>query len=433
MFVRRYLQRLQDALAESRGQPLAETRAPVWGVFSLTLAWLLAWGSLGSESQPHLFFREGGMLDWLSGVYLMTAALLAWSAWLVGRTGPARVSPFWLVAGGGLAFLAIDERFQFHEKLFSHLLQRKFGDVPFGLRSWNDLIVVGYGVAGLLLVAWSLPAILRCRGLRTFLAAGIVFYVLHTGTDMLFPRSMIKSFYEEPFKLLSGASILLGFLQGFVYSAKVAGRSAGDRRLRLSWQITGIAVLAIGVTVLAYAGGPDWVKGLARKWGPPSSWLMSVLLGAAALMLWFAGSVSAGPRRAGAWAWRLVAAILSATAVAESTRACTHVFKRARDLVPELAALGGQGSVLHLPLGLRTLAVVGLIAIAAFLGRRAIRPDGWAAGFFAAGVAVWMALAVWLRLVPAATGQASLMALLIAVCACFALSAQTLLIDRASS
>ena len=60
----------------------------------------------GAARNPHHFFGEGGAIDWLSTIYLGTAALLAWAAWLTGDR-KERGAWFWLVSAAGLAFLSV--------------------------------------------------------------------------------------------------------------------------------------------------------------------------------------------------------------------------------------------------------------------------------------------------------------------------------------
>ena len=83
-----------------------------------------------------------------------------------------------------------------------------------------------YGLVGSVFVLLVLPTFVRYRNVRLFLALGAMFYALHSVTDTIggaFHEGWVKEPLEETFKILTGASFTLGFLQAFL------ARSAQDR------------------------------------------------------------------------------------------------------------------------------------------------------------------------------------------------------------
>ena len=219
-----YLERVRSALADAR----ADGPDPVWGravtVYGATLLYSLGWFFAGPiDVSPS--FQEGGPIDWLSSVYLSGAAMFAWAAWMIGSRS-TRGSWVWLVCAVGFLYLAVDERFQFHEHAGNAPYRAFLDERPLGMRKWNDLTVFLYGLVGSVFVLLVLPTFVRYRNVRLFLALGIVFYSLHSVTDTIggaFHEGWIKEPLEETFKILTGASFVLGFQQAFL------ARSTPDR------------------------------------------------------------------------------------------------------------------------------------------------------------------------------------------------------------
>ena len=137
------MRRLKQAMELARTEPAFLALREAALLYGVTLSWLIAWTVLAPETKRYLFFKEGGPIDWLSSTLLLTAALVAWSVWIFRRRGePA--SWFWAICGAGLLFLALDERFQFHESS-RIILTPVFGIPPDGVKNWNDAAVIGYG------------------------------------------------------------------------------------------------------------------------------------------------------------------------------------------------------------------------------------------------------------------------------------------------
>ncbi|MCP3977794.1 MAG: hypothetical protein GY716_00495 [bacterium] len=354
-----------------RDAPPAE-RAGVWRIalalYGFALAWaaVLAW--MGPERRPHHYFSEGSPVDWLSAVLLTTTALLAWCTWAVDRASPRADRVIWGFSAVGFGLLAIDERFQLHERVDTELLLPWLGE-PTWFRSWNDVAVVAYGVVGLVLIALVLPRIVRVRGFRELLAIGFAFYALHTAIDIVFSHSSIKTESEETVKLLAGASFVLAYLCAFV-SRAAGARSAGSPPVAGRWDavLWGIA----GVfAVVVLSGGPDWQETLVRRWGDPATWLVSALLGASTILL---GVVAWRSPRSSRWRWGLAAFVTGTFSVDEMLVTCWASLNhpKVRTVVPQL--IHDPPAVLHHGFSWLTLAlpvwIAALVLVALSAGAR---------------------------------------------------------------
>ena len=83
--------------------------------------------------------------------------------------------------------------------------------------SWNDVIVILYGVVALPVVLALLPDILRYRMVLELFVIAFVFYVLHTLIDSTQePYTTTSVILEESAKLFCGAFLALGAFIGFL-------------------------------------------------------------------------------------------------------------------------------------------------------------------------------------------------------------------------
>jgi hypothetical protein len=265
-------------------------------VYAATVAYLLVWWILAPGHHKNQFFREGGMIDWASTVFLATAALFAWLTWLAKKGERFSGRWFWLASSLGLAFFSIADRFQVHERLQKQWLEPLYGD-PAVFRNWNDLAVIGYGLIGLVVLLAALPAVFRHRLPMRLMIAGFGFYLIHTLIDILLPRSHPKTLFEEGFKVLAGCSLMLAYAS--------AAMTTWSRQQRLRWRDATIFYVLVGVVALPLViGGDDWQKSLMHRWGDPASWLVSVIFAVGALVSCFAwrfGQPVSGRLRALPW------------------------------------------------------------------------------------------------------------------------------------
>lgn len=284
------------------------------GSYALVLVYLVALATFGPAERKHHFFDEGSGVDWMSGAMLATATLFAWTICRSAEREPGRARWFWPASAFGLAFLVLDERFEFHGTLDWMVLEPLFGRAPFGLRNWNDAVVVGYGVVGLVFVVSAIPVVLRYKAFRTLLAAGFAFFALHTAVDLLFPRTSSAQIVEESFKLLAVTSLMLAY--GRALLDRIA-RTRRSRALGLA-EFAAFLLAALLFTVLVHLPGERWQKLLTDEWGSPTAWLISICLACGGGLL----IVSSPAEREGRYARRLLAPLLLAAAGCAAVVAC---------------------------------------------------------------------------------------------------------------
>lgn len=248
-------------------------------VFGLTCAWIAAWIAAGPEARPNLFFREGGPIDLLNSTWLMGAAALFWVAHVLAAGSP--LGAFWAVAAAGLFLLGIDERFQGHE-----LLSRSLDTpAPMGMRNWSDVVVLGYAAVAAGVLAWRWRELWSARRLRWLGILALGLAAISTAIDSLFAPSATKDLWEESFKVLSGAGLVAVSLEALriAHAARDQGEHASAPFGFTKAAPALVAVLALAIAVLI--PNEPWSELMATNWGPPSSWLVCVLLWVAALPL----------------------------------------------------------------------------------------------------------------------------------------------------
>ena len=108
----------------------------------------------------------------LSAIFLASASAFSLASFVV--LVRARDRHIWLSAtmACGFAFLAFDELLEFHERT-GRFFERHMDSGLF--RNWNDVFVILYGVAALLIIAALLPNLMRFRMVPQLFAAAFVF------------------------------------------------------------------------------------------------------------------------------------------------------------------------------------------------------------------------------------------------------------------
>jgi hypothetical protein len=162
---------------------------------------------------------EGGLLTAVSSALLALACAAAASTSVALRRRGERPW-FWLFTTGVLAFLALDEILQFHERMGGWLKASRLGAVPF-FRNWNDVVVILYGVAACAVLFAFLPELLRFPRVAALCTVGLGFFAVHTVIDASSPNpSGANMLFEEGCKVLA-----VGFLATAMYAAR---RGAGQ-------------------------------------------------------------------------------------------------------------------------------------------------------------------------------------------------------------
>ncbi len=113
---------------------------------------------------------EDAPLAWLQSSLLWSAATLALLLALAERAGQRG----WAGLALMLACLALDERFMGHERLKDWLLFHAFDGDPQRMGLWGDAPMLGYGIGGLLVLAWLRRQRWPRPALRLMVAAVLV-------------------------------------------------------------------------------------------------------------------------------------------------------------------------------------------------------------------------------------------------------------------
>lgn len=371
------------AASNERSPPMGALPAVVYGS---VLAYVGFWIAVGPDVEWYShYLREGSPVDLLSTTFLGTGAALAGVALLLG--GQKRTRMFWLLCTLGAIFLMLDERLQLHEEAPDLIGDGAWGDPPLGLRNWNDVIMAGYGVVALVLGLLTLPAFLRHRRVRALLVTSFGFFALHTAIDMSFEASALKDVFEEPFKLLSGASLMLAFMA----AAQVELQQRASALAAAHTTRTGVGLGWIYPTVfLGLAAAWAWLVTeptsdalfalLWDRWGYPQEWLTAVYLQLSAIAIVsaaFLGRIGEKTR----WLGLPLAVWLWFVSVGEAMNASRYRFTHDRVEGDFLPSLRRQIDVLHADLDtIHWVTLAGLllaVAIGATLWRRRPRAAAW--------------------------------------------------------
>jgi hypothetical protein len=139
------------------------------------------WKYLAPEQSP---------MTWVQSVMLVASCLLAGlvaaQEWLHG--GPLRTLLPFLLLGAGFGWLALDERFAVHERLRDNVLAPRGIRVP--LLPWvgaGDFLLLGYAVAGLLVLRLVVPALRNDRRARLLFLVGVAFAAAAVAADSVDP------------------------------------------------------------------------------------------------------------------------------------------------------------------------------------------------------------------------------------------------------
>ncbi len=363
-----YLANIRASMLAARDEHDPPAGTLLATVYACVVAYLAFWTAVGPAGKwfSH-YLREGSPVDMLSSTFLGTSAALAGVALLMSRHWRSRL--FWALCTLGSLFLMLDERLQLHEEAPDWFGSGAWGDPPFGMRNWNDVVMLGYGAVALVLGLLTLPAFLRHRRVRALLVIGFGFFILHTAIDMSFSKGAMKDVFEETCKLLAGASFMLAFIDAAWVelrqrAADPAKRPAGD----LGWVYpTVFLALAAGWAWFVTEPTSDAVHDLLwHKWGYPHRWLTALYLQLAAIMIFATALLGRTGELKPRWRTLPLAVGLWFLSIGEALNACRYRFTHDRVAGDFLPSLRKQIDVLHNDLELiHWLTLAGLVAAAA--------------------------------------------------------------------
>ena len=382
-----YLANIRESVLAARDERSPPMGALVAVVYPCVLAYLAFWLAVGpDEGWYSHYLREGSPVDMLSSTFLGTSAALAGVALVMGRHWRTRV--FWLLCALCALFLMLDERLQLHEEAPGLIGDGAWGAPPFGMRNWNDAIMLGYGAVALVLGLVTLPAFLRHRHVRALLMIGFGFFAMHTAIDMSFSSSPLKDVFEEPFKLLAGASFMLAFMSAALIelqqrAADVVSDPATQTERGLGWAYPTVFLgLAAAWAWLVTEPTSEVLDSLLwDNWGYPHEWLTAVYLQLAAITIFSAALLGQTRERRTSWRGLPLAAWLWFVSVGEAMSAGLYRFDHDRVAGDFLPSLVYEIDVLHsdlLPIHWVTLAALLLVvATGATIWRGRPRAASW--------------------------------------------------------
>jgi hypothetical protein len=148
-----------------------------------------------------------------TGMFLMAGCLAAATLWIERRrSGRARL--LWTSLTVLMFYFCADEVLQFHEQLGDYLGAHAS---PGPFRNFNDVIVIGYGLAALPVALLSWREVLRHPRLMTMLMITGALYVGTSAVDSLSePPTSTSIIVEESIKVFCSTFFMLSMLTGFL-------------------------------------------------------------------------------------------------------------------------------------------------------------------------------------------------------------------------
>ena len=163
--------------------------------------------------EPTFHFDEGGAVTASSTLMLAMSAAFAFVVYLLRFDQGVAVRLTWLIFAAGLAFLALDEQVELHERIGGEL-EKLVSMARFGLPEVNDLIVIAYGLAALPVLVFALPELMRWPGVTRLLLVSLPFYVVHTALDSVdIEQNPWWFIAEETAKLICVTLIFIAMLK----------------------------------------------------------------------------------------------------------------------------------------------------------------------------------------------------------------------------
>ncbi len=211
--------RIRETLIPSQriGSPPARWIIPAMGAVIALFVTLALIAVPPGRSPEYHFVEESGAVTAFSAILLAMACSLAGACVFFSRDRQRWHIGFWFVTTMALGFFAFDELLGFHELVgrrldrmpaWNHGLVEKF-------RAWNDIVVIGYGLVGLLAAACFLPVVVQYRGLPALLGTAFFFFAVHTAIDSTCePPTVVSIVCEETSKLLCSACLAFFTFQG---------------------------------------------------------------------------------------------------------------------------------------------------------------------------------------------------------------------------
>ena len=163
-------------------------------------------------------FAEFGPIQTLKAGHLLVSGvsgyLIYTRFWRLPQAGQRADAPgtfFWILSGAGLVWLSIDDYLQIHERL-GDVLEEDLGIMIPLLNNPDDIIVLGYALVALIVVAIFFGKLRRSRAMFPLLAIGLGFLVVSLAVDFFAPHETAVTGLEEPTNLIGAGFVLSAYL-----------------------------------------------------------------------------------------------------------------------------------------------------------------------------------------------------------------------------
>ena len=163
-------------------------------------------------------FAEFGPIQTLKAGHLLVSGVAGyliytrfWRLPQAGQRADASGSFFWILSGAGLVWLSIDDYVQIHERL-GDVLEEDLGITIPLLNNPDDIIVLGYALVALVVVAIFFGRLRRSRAVFLLLTTGLGFLVVSLAVDFFAPHGTTLAGLEDPTNVVGAGFILSAYL-----------------------------------------------------------------------------------------------------------------------------------------------------------------------------------------------------------------------------
>lgn len=210
-----YYQDIKTALMLRRQTEIQSILLPLVFFCVFLVSYLVMSLMSAPENNPAFHFsNENGYVTALSAIFLSMTSGLALASFFLSGKGFNTTRLFWLFLAAAFGFLALDELMMFHERIGYWLKISEVG-LTESFRNWNDVIVIGYGIAAFALLPVFLPYILKYPKFAEIMAVAFTCYCIHTAVDSFNIKKTFGSvIIEESFKVFSSGFFAFAMLVG---------------------------------------------------------------------------------------------------------------------------------------------------------------------------------------------------------------------------
>ena len=163
-------------------------------------------------------FEEFGPMQTLKAAQLLLAGVAGyyiytrfWRLPQAGQRVDAPGSFFWIISGVGLIWLGIDDYFGIHERV-GDVLENDLGVTVPLLNNPDDVILLGYGIIGLTVIAIFFGELMRSRAAFPLLATGIGVLIISQAIDFFAPEGSALGGVENPTNIIGAGFLLSAYL-----------------------------------------------------------------------------------------------------------------------------------------------------------------------------------------------------------------------------